>query len=198
MANIFLLRHVRTDANLQNRLCGWSDSEPLEAELGKLDSISPPNVDKVFCSPMKRCTCTAESLGYGGIETSESLKEVNFGKWELMTFNEVEKEYPDQARKYLESPLDYTFPEGESLNDLRARIRSFIKEELIGHVTKEKDVLIVGHSGSLRLLLIELLKEDMSLFWKFNIHPGAISSLKYYICDGQTSFVIDSINAKVW
>jgi len=198
MANVHLLRHVRTRANLENRFCGWSKSEPLIDDLDRLRLINAPDVDMVFCSPMERCVTTARSLGYEDFTISERLKEINFGTWEMRSFEEICRDDPVQTKEYLKYPSKYRFPGGESLEDLRKRAREFMEKELFQNLNGECDMLIVSHSGTLRALMIEMLEQDMSLFWKVSLKPGRFSSLRYNLSEDGTFFMIDAINADGW
>ena len=64
--HIFLLRHGRTDANDRGQYIGTTDF-PLNDRgrselLDKLDSFVYPRVERVYTSPLLRCTETAELL----------------------------------------------------------------------------------------------------------------------------------------
>ncbi|HOP09445.1 MAG TPA: histidine phosphatase family protein [Candidatus Methanofastidiosa archaeon] len=195
MASIHLLRHARTEANAERRFCGWSESEPLAGELEDLRLLSPPSVDMVFCSPSNRCIKTAEALGYDDQSISDSIREVNFGSWEMRTFDELEKERPEETEQYLGSPLNFRFPDGESLRDVGERTNRFLVEELGPCLDEDMDALIVGHLGSLKLLLINMLGLDLSIFWKLSVKPARFSSVSYCNDGDERAFRLETLNS---
>ncbi|MBN1785604.1 MAG: histidine phosphatase family protein [Candidatus Methanofastidiosa archaeon] len=196
MAKIYLLRHARVDANMQNRLCGWSDPETSLKGLKELRSLMLPKADITFCSPMSRCRATADALGIRKYTISELLKEVNFGAWEMQSFDELYKKCPESVETYLSSPYEFRFPEGESIDDVRERVKSFISEVLEPHLQNGKDILIIGHSGSLRLLLMELMGLDMAFFWKIGIEPAALTAMRYQTESSGLHFFLERMNCQ--
>ncbi|MBR6102414.1 MAG: histidine phosphatase family protein [Ruminococcus sp.] len=118
---LYLIRHGMTEANTQGRYVGLTDV-PLSAEgvkeiydLG--EKYHYPPVQKVYTSPLKRCTQTADIL-YHGAYTAELglLAEMNFGDFENRTPEQLADDPAYQ--KWLEGGLDNPPPEGESARDV--------------------------------------------------------------------------------
>jgi len=194
MPLIYFLRHIKTEANGKNIFCGRSESEPVPEDLESLCSIMAPKVDEVFCSPMKRCVKTAEAAGYRDLKLRDDLKEIDFGDWEEKSFQNVSDEDPEMAKDYLSKPLLFKFPNGESLGDVRKRSGDFLNNDLMPLVKLDKDIMIVGHSGSLRLLIMEIMGLDDNFFWKFSLDPAKLTTLQYDNHSGGTSFFIKGMN----
>lgn len=194
MPYIYFLRHAKTEANVKNIYCGCTESDPIPEELESMSRIRIPKVEEVFCSPMHRCIMTANAAGYNKIKLRDELKEINFGNWEGKSFQRVNEENPEMAREYLSTPLVFKFPNGESLGDIRKRSRAFIDNDIMPLTKLDNNILIVGHSGSLRLLIMEILGLDDGFFWKFSIEPAKITTLQYDNHKGATSFFIKNIN----
>jgi alpha-ribazole phosphatase len=140
--HIFLLRHGRTDANDRGQYIGTTDF-PLNDRgrselLDKLDSFVYPRVERVYTSPLLRCTETAELL-FPNRETviAEEFRELHFGKFEGKTAEELvnNKEY----MAWIRGGMDAKPPEGESVAELCIRT----------------------YQGFYRILL-EMMQEDMT------------------------------------
>lgn len=84
---ISVIRHGRTAANDKGIYIGRTDfplSDKGAAELaGKMDEFRYPNVARVYSSPLRRCTETAEILFPDvQIQTVDNLIEMDFGTFE--------------------------------------------------------------------------------------------------------------------
>ena len=91
---ISLFRHGRTDANDRGQYIGTTDF-PLNDRgrselLDKTDRYVYPKVQRVYTSPLQRCTETAEILFPDReIVVAEDFRELHFGKFEGRTAEEL-------------------------------------------------------------------------------------------------------------
>ena len=129
---IILVRHGETALTRQGRYSGRGDvplSDEGEAQAmaagGRVAGISR-DVSAVLCSPLRRCTRTAELIAaeLGGVSVTvvDDLIECDFGAWEGLTFAEVQERWPDEMRDWLASTT-VAPPGGESFEAV-ARPRS--------------------------------------------------------------------------
>ena len=94
---ISIIRHGMTEANEKGIYIGNTDI-PLSAKgaadlAAKMDEFCYPTVHRVYSSPLKRCTETAEILfPYTELCTVDDLKELNFGEFENKTIDELTQE----------------------------------------------------------------------------------------------------------
>ncbi len=102
---IYLIRHGQTDWNIQGRIQGSHDI-PLnetgrrQAELLAKGMDSRP-VSRIFSSTLTRAMETAERISSRQkveICFMPQLIEVEFGKWEGMTWEEIMEAYPKEYR----------------------------------------------------------------------------------------------------
>lgn len=145
--------HGTTTDNEQNISSGWSDAElsPLgiQQSLDLKAQIIGKNFDVVFCSDLKRAVESAH-LTFDNIVPiviDERLRECNYGDYNGKSSDAVE---PMQ-----EKCIDIKFPNGESYEDVKSRIASFLKflkEDYDG-----KNVAIVAHKAP-QLVLDVLLR----------------------------------------
>lgn len=65
------------------------------------------------------------------------------------------------------------FPDGESLQDLVARIDEALRFALRRH--SSETVVLVGHNSGNRALLLELLAQPLSAYWRLAQDPCCIN-----------------------
>ena len=112
---ISVIRHGRTAANDKGIYIGRTDfplSDKGAAELaGKMDEFQYPNVARVYSSPLRRCTETAEILFPDvQIQTVDNLIEMDFGAFEGKSADElVEK---PEFKEWLKGGMDCRPPQG--------------------------------------------------------------------------------------
>ena len=152
-----LFRHGRTEANERGVYIGKTDyplSEAGKKELiDKMDEFAYPKVDRVYCSPLRRCKETAEII-FPDRETLiiNDLRELDFGDFEEKSVDELINN--EEYKKWLKGGMENQAPNGESLSDLIVRsynaldriIRNMMDEEL-------HNCAIVTHSGVLTNML---------------------------------------------
>ncbi len=144
---IHLLRHTKPDIN--DGICyGQSDIDVLpifEREAGQIKrACEKIRYDIIFTSPLKRCRKLAYAIAgsTGKVIVDDRLKELDFGRWELKAWENIENE--PEAIKWFNDYYRTPVPEGESFEILIKRAGSFLSDLK----SKEyKEILIVGHKG---------------------------------------------------
>ncbi|MDO8687732.1 MAG: histidine phosphatase family protein, partial [Dehalococcoidales bacterium] len=167
MARLLLVRHGLTKFNSTRRLAGSSDVE-LSAEgqrqVERLrDRLVNEKIDAVYCSDLKRALVTAEVISAGravNIITCSELREINYGDTEGLTFDEISQRYPELAQAIRNFSLELVFPGGESFEGFIRRTITFL-DKLEKH-EPSSTILVVSHSGALRVLLCDLLGIDQN------------------------------------
>jgi alpha-ribazole phosphatase len=159
MNDILFIRHAETD--MAGTFCGHSDPDlnarghKQTAEL--IDKLRSENIDTVYTSDLRRARTTAEAIASAfGIECRprRTLREINFGKWEGLTWKEIEQRDEAYARRWMaEHPL-LPAPEGEAFRDFEQRV---LKEvPFLSTKASKQDIAIVTHAGVLRTVLCSL------------------------------------------
>lgn len=146
--------HGTTTDNEQHISSGWKDVEL--SELGIKQSIDLKDqtkdikFDVVFCSDLKRTQDSAKLSWEGTYEIipDARLRECNYGTLNGASSDIVE---PMQEEECIEKP----FPEGESYEDVKARVADFL--EFLKKNYDGKVVAIVAHKAP-QLALDVLLK----------------------------------------
>lgn len=146
MTRLHLVRHGPTHAKT---MVGWSD---LPADLGDHEAIARlhdhlPAEAIVVSSDLSRADQTASAIQgtRHRLPHQPELREINFGAWELRGFKEIEAEDPELAFAYWDNPGDVRPPNGESWNEVRARVDGAVDKLIAQHTGR--DLVIVVHFG---------------------------------------------------
>lgn len=173
---LYLVRHGQTDLNKVRRFQGHIDVPLNEAGIGQAQKLalrlSCEPLDKIYTSPLSRTQQTAEIIRSNhqiDIMTNEELAEMSFGSLEGKTYREINEIFPD----WNASVFDFTFAGGENLDNLVVRMKSFLDE--LKKQDEKTNVLVVTHSGCLRVMLCLLMDIDVNKWWQFKIDVASLS-----------------------
>ena len=156
---INLLRHGRTQGNLEHRYVGTTDQPLCPEGRAALEGRSVPPVERLFVSPMRRCRETAAILyPHMPQEIIPDLHECCFGDFEGCTYEEL-KDDP-AYRAWLDGRADP--PGGESKQAQQQRsVRAF--RRLTEPFGPEAAIALVVHGGTI-MCLLEALEESYRFY----------------------------------
>ena len=185
MSRLFLVRHGETALKSSQRLWGHTDVELSALGLKQAerlrDHLASEKIDFIYSSDLKRALVTARTIASEhqlDITTCAELREFNYGKVEGLTFEEIDRLYPECSRYLRERDPDLRFPDGESLTELGKRVGKFT-ERLKEHKAEEA-ILIVIHSGVLRTLICQLLGIELRHIYQFIPELASLSIMETY------------------
>lgn len=115
-------------------------------------------LDAVYVSPMRRAQQTlAPIAGHCPIPpvTLPGLREIDFGDWTGLTWEQVHAQYQISAFQWLDQIEEGAIPGGESAAEFRARVAPCLEQILRDHAGQT--VGIVCHGGVIRMALSILL-----------------------------------------
>lgn len=151
MGKLYFVRHGETVWNVENKICGATDS-PL-TEKGHKQAIQTGqrlkemgvHVDQIICSPLSRAEDTARHIAEMmdvPCQVEERLREQNFGKYESTARD---------GREFYEAKKSFTyrFDGGESMFQMAQRIYNVLDEV---KADSERTYLIVAHNGIARIV----------------------------------------------
>ena len=183
---LWLVRHGLTAWNAQQRFCGHSDI-PLSAR-GRVQAhwlaqlLQGEAISTMYTSDLVRARETAEIIASQRtqglqVRVSAAWREIDFGAWEGLTYAEIAEQCQDQLG-FFSDPEQCSPPGGESLAQMLQRIRAELAAiASSGDWTIEGDVVIVSHSGPLRVLLCSILGMPLERQWQLRLDPGSLSAI---------------------
>ena len=168
MRQLILIRHPATD--LAGIFCGHSDPDLSEAGQAQLHALQRKlnqfPLDRLVSSDLLRTRRCAEALAeQHGIETalSPALREMHFGDWEGLRWDEIETRFPEQAQRWLQGFATFTPPHAEPYAHFAARISRAADEWL--QDASCATLAIVTHRGVLQFLLQTYCGVDATAAW---------------------------------
>ncbi|MCL5129226.1 alpha-ribazole phosphatase [Algibacter sp. L4_22] len=171
---IYLIRHTTPD--IEKGICYGQSDIPLKnsflKEAEKVLRAIPNSFDKVYSSPLQRCTQLANLISQD-ITRDKRLMELDFGSWELKEWSDIPN---NEIQPWYDDWVNKPAYKGESYQEQQSRAVEFI-EEIPNYYSK---IAIVTHSGVIRSLWahfnnIELKKSFNSL----TIEYGAVLKVVY-------------------
>ena len=149
--HISLIRHGRTDANDKGLYIGTTDFPLNDAgrnELyDQLDRFVYPRIERVYSSPLQRCTETAEILFPNReLVIAEEFQELHFGVFEGKSAEDLlmNQEY----LTWIHGGMEAKPPEGESVAELCIRTYRGLHRILLEMMHEGmQHVALVTHSG---------------------------------------------------
>jgi len=144
MTSWWWVRHGPTHAK---GMVGWSDLPADLSDMAAIDRLAAylPKDALVVSSDLKRTIATADAIARGRkrLRHATALREIHFGAWEGKTFDEIARTDPETARDYWTTPGEVSPPNGESWNEVGARVAQFVKR--INQRHPGKDIIAVAH-----------------------------------------------------
>lgn len=140
---------VRHGPTHEKSFVGWRDvpADLSDTErLARLNTYLPQDA-VLISSDLVRAVTTANRLDQGRqrLPHAHELREFNFGLWDGMGFADVAERDPDLSRAFWENPGDVAPPEGESWDQVAARVApcvARISERFAG-----RHIIAVAHIG---------------------------------------------------
>ena len=183
MTRIILVRHGHVQGIDPPRFRGRQDL-PL-TERGKAEALAVARriVGKwrpacVYTSPLSRCVQTGTAIASAckiQSQTVEELNDLDYGHWQMKTYEEMAASEPHLYALWFSSPQLVRFPGGESLQELAARSADALRFVLERHA--DQTVVMVAHDSVNRALLVQLADLPLSSYWILAQEPCCINDI---------------------
>ncbi|MDI6816736.1 MAG: histidine phosphatase family protein [Actinomycetota bacterium] len=177
---IYLIRHGETQLNKEFRFIGRTD--PALSEQGKAQAralaerLAVENISAIYVSDLLRATQTASIIaGDSGVDVveTEGLREIDFGNWEGLSYNEIMEHDKEILDSWIENPTGVDIPGGESWRHFESRINDAFDDIMRnehGHA-----IALVTHGGPIKLLMTRFHGGDPHFFKLFWPQPGGVN-----------------------
>ena len=183
MTRILLTRHGHVEGIKPERFRG---REPLEltargraeaqALARRIAGAWRPR--QIYTSPMSRCVATGAAIAEAcaiAAAICDDLNDIDYGAWQFKTFDQAKSENPALFAAWFATPHLIRFPNGEALQDLVARTANALRLFLDRH--PDDTIVLVGHDSVNRALLLELLDQPLSAYWRVAQHPCCLNEI---------------------
>lgn len=159
---LFLVRHGATLWNDAGRFMGQTDiplsplgQKQAQAVASRLAGLG---LAAVYSSDLARARETAAAIArMSGLSVilDPRLREVDGGAWAGLSLADARRQDADLFRRWMEDPMGVPLPGGESYAAVMTRAWAATQEILERH--RGQKVAIVGHGGSLRVIILKVL-----------------------------------------
>ena len=157
MTTLVLIRHGQTDWNVEGRWQGQADlslnNRGREQARHVAEYQSQFEFVALYSSDLRRAMETAQVIGAAmGVEVypDPRLREINLGRWQGMLAGDIRAQYPDEYKRWHESPLTAHPPDGEDVPALATRVLEAVNEiiaryprQCVGIVAHELPIAVV-------------------------------------------------------
>ncbi|MGG0757159.1 histidine phosphatase family protein [Brevibacillus laterosporus] len=188
MVKVIWLRHAITAENLAKQYIGHYDVPLSNKGVAQAQQVAKflanQPLTAIFTSDLMRAKETAAIVSEYHpnlpVQTSSDLREVFFGEWEGLTYQEIERIDRKRIYQFYDDPWNVAPPGGEKLLELQKRLERFVNQEISPYCKKTKGyssdpnpiLLVVTHGGMLRLVSALLLENDPGRYFDSSIGHG--------------------------
>ncbi|GAB4437704.1 MAG: alpha-ribazole phosphatase [bacterium] len=182
---LFMIRHGRLINSDKPFFTGQADM-PLSDEGWKettnfLEPLSKKNISLVLSSDLERTAKPAKFYSEAlncPLKISKELREINAGRWENKSYQDVMRSETEYLKLRYQDPLKIPFPEGENLKDLKKRVINCLRGILKS--CSDENILLVGHAGVIRVIVLHYLKIPLKQFFCFEVDYGSLTVLRFF------------------
>jgi probable phosphoglycerate mutase len=189
VTKIILIRHGHVEGIEPERFRGRRDvpltprgQAEAQAVAGRVARAWRPH--QIYTSPLERCVATGAAIARAckiEARTLAALNDIDYGAWEFASHREMQESNPALFAAWFATPQLVRFPDGESLQDLAARVADAFRF-IVGRHANET-VVVVGHDSANRVLLLLSLDMPLSGYWRLAQEPCCINEID--IADGR-------------
>lgn len=184
---IFLIRHGEIRRHKEKIFLGQYDPPLSEKGRKQAENAGKELLEhelftkKIYASDLVRAKETAEIISKTlsddlKVITESGFSEMALGKWDGRFISEIKEQYPEKYKERGENLLRFKIDnDSENFYDLRYRAFKSLKKILKEDVSK--DIVIVTHSGVIKVLMSALYDTPLSLEVKKSISNGEIMIL---------------------
>ena len=184
MMKLLLIRHGQTDWNLLGKYQGQTDIALSGEGIRQADLLTKnfpvDTLDIIYTSDLQRAFMTAERLAKkfsAPLYADKALRELNFGAWEGLTYQEIAERWPQEVKNLFGAPEKLQIPEGETFLMLQRRAMNKIHE--IRAENEGKNVAVVAHGAISKAILTALLHIPLHYVWTLRQDNTAVNILRF-------------------
>lgn len=180
---LYLLRHGEVETRYHRIFGGRIDMElsPRGHEQAKAlaEWMRSVHLNAIYASPMRRAQQTLAPLQQqypAAAHTLDGLREVDFGAWTGLSWQQVHDRYKVSASEWLELLERAAIPQAESTAKFRARVEPCLR--MILSECPGQTAAVVCHGGVIRMLLAILLHLPAPKLAHFDIEYASVTAVE--------------------
>ncbi len=182
---VYLMRHGEVANGGEKRYNGHIDVDITERGVTQMHRLAGLLAEKpvraVYSSDLirsvKGATIISGPLGLTP-QSVRLLRERSVGRWEGMTADEIQQQFPEEYRAWRADLLNYRPPDGECLEDVRSRVLPEYRRIVAAHPGDEIALLL--HGGVNRVILADVLGVDPLNLFRIDQAFGALNIIEHY------------------
>ncbi len=179
--HLYMIRHGKTAANLENKFAGRS-GEPL-SDQGRqqirdlVPKLSTLHLDAIYAGPLPRTMQTAEIIAGDAVPVykAEGLIDINLPHWDGLTKDEIRAKFGRQYPTWLATPDLFKVAGCEDLHQVQKRAVAQVEEIVRRH--DAGNILLVTHLIVARCLILHKTQQPLSVFRDVAVENGEIVEL---------------------
>ncbi|SMQ71567.1 histidine phosphatase family protein [Agreia sp. VKM Ac-1783] len=190
MGTVILVRHGRTQANVDGILAGRTagvdlDDRGREQAAATAERLMPVPLVGVVSSPLERCRQTSALIldrqqGSPAFLVEDDITECDYGDWQGGTLKQLSTE---KLWKVVQSsPSAVVFPGGESLAAMQARSVAAIRRIDAEFEEQHGPGAVwaaVSHGDIIKSILADAYGMHLDLFQRISVGPASVSIVRY-------------------
>lgn len=185
MTKVILVRHGQTLWNLEMKYQGHCDVALTELGIEQAmlagQRLADEDVSAVYASDLSRALRTAECIAAQHnlpVTAIPELREINFGEWEGLTFEGINRQGVKGQSTLFTHPDDTIIPGGETFRAVKERATLALEKLVVKH--PNQTIVVVSHGATIRTVLCSVLNIHLNHLWNIKQDNTAINMLEYY------------------
>lgn len=131
-------------------------------------------INRLYTSPLQRCLKLAFEINIGNPIVDDRLKELNFGSWEMLTWDEIPR---DNFDRWASDYANLAPPQGETFSELQKRGVEFINDLKKKH--QGEHIAVVSHGGMIRAILAHTLEIPLKSLFRFTVDHASMTTFDF-------------------
>lgn len=184
MKKIFLVRHGESEWNILKKVQGQKNIPLTKNGIYQAhligNRLKNEKIDIIYSSHLNRAKDTANIIGKTintNIITKKELQEINFGVWEGMSQEDINKNYNKDLILWRKEPEKLKIGEIETLENLQIRsmrcINNIIKND------SSENIVVVSHSATLKTIILGLLNMNLCHFKNLTLNNVSLTIIEF-------------------
>ena len=197
MVKVVFVRHGQTEWNVSGRYQGQSDVALSAAGVDQAEKLAAnfpvAHIDAIYSSDLIRARVTAETVAKRfalEVNLEPAFRELSFGDWEGLTYEQIVASWPDAMKNFLAHPDILNIPHGESFPEVQQRAMSRLQELIQKH--EGQTIMIAAHGAVLRTMLTVALHMPLQYLWSIRQFNTAVNIVRY---DAEGNPTVELLNS---